>query len=98
VRDIPLPPRDCPLVEQRRADLISTMAAEFSNRGMKLVDWTATVAAATGLRDLGRLHGFGLHRGAGHLNFDGHRAWARALLDLLKENVPRMQAHHQPAS
>jgi hypothetical protein len=44
------------------------------------------------------LHGFGLHRGAGHLNFDGHRAWARALLDLLKENVPRMQAHHQPAS
>ena len=98
VRDIPLPPRDCPLVEQRRAELISTMAAEFSNRGMKLVDWTATVAAATGLRDLGRLHGFGLHRGAGHLNFDGHRAWARALLDLLKENVPRMQAHHQPAS
>jgi hypothetical protein len=98
VRDIPLPPRDCPLVEQRRAELISTMAAEFSNRGMKLVDWTAAVAAATGLRDLGRLHGFGLHRGAGHLNFDGHRAWARALLDLLKENVPRMQAHHQPAS
>ena len=98
VRDIPLPPRDCRLVEQRRAELISTMAAEFSNRGMKLVDWTATVAAATGLRDLGRLHGFGLHRGAGHFNFDGHRAWARALLDLLKENVPRMQAHHQPAS
>jgi hypothetical protein len=65
---------------------------------MKLVDWTAAVAAATGLRDLGRLHGFGFHRGAGHLNFDGHRAWARALLDLLKENVPRMQAHHQPAS
>jgi hypothetical protein len=38
VRDIPPPPRDCPLVEQRRAELISTMAAEFSNRGMKLVD------------------------------------------------------------
>ena len=98
VRDIPLPPQDCPSAERHRAELMSAMDAEFSNRGMRLLDWTAMVAAASGLRDLGPLHGFGVHRGAGHLNFDGHRAWARALVDLLKTEVPGLQAHHQSAS
>jgi lysophospholipase L1-like esterase len=98
VRDIPLPPPDCPFAEQRRAQLTSAMAAEFNNRGMEFLDWTAMVASASGQRDLGPLHGFGSHRGAGHLNFDGHRAWAKALVDLLKTQLPKLQAPLQPAS
>jgi hypothetical protein len=93
-----LPPLDCPSVERRRAELIYAMREQFSNRGMQFVDWTATVAAVTGLRDLGTLHGFGVHRGAGHLNFDGHRAWAMALVELLKTQVPRLHSHQKPAS
>jgi hypothetical protein len=98
VRDIPLSPRDCPPAEQHRAGLMSAMATEFNKRGIKLVDWTAAVAAVAGLRDLGPLHGFGVHRGAGHLNFDGHRAWAKALADLLRTELPGLQARAQPAS
>jgi hypothetical protein len=98
VRDIPLPPQDCPSAQQRRAELMAAMAAELGNRGMKLVDWTAMVDAASGLRELGSLHGFGVHRGAGHLNFDGHRVWARALVHLLKTQLPSLQANPQPAS
>lgn len=63
------------------------MAGEFSRRGMAFVDWSAAVAAAVGTRNLGPLHGFGVHRGDGHLNYDGHRAWAAALVDLLRTEV-----------
>src|SRR5262249_2590715 len=84
VRDIPVPPVGCPSPDARRTELTSAMAGEFGRRGMTFVDWSAAVAAATGTRDLGPLHGFGLHRGKGHLNYDGHRAWAVALVDLLK--------------
>jgi hypothetical protein len=97
VRDIPLPAQDCPSVDQHRAELVSTMAAEFDSRGMKFVDWSASVAAATGQRNLGPLHGFGAHRGDGHLNFDGQRAWAITLMKLLKAELPRLPAHHQSA-
>jgi hypothetical protein len=84
VRDIPLPPVGCPSADARRAELTSVMAGEFTRRGMKFVDWSAAVAAAIGTRSLGQLHGFGMHRGDGHLNYDGHRAWADALVDLLR--------------
>ncbi len=98
VRDIPLPPQDCPSAKERRATLMSKMSAEFGTRGMQLVDWTQMVAAVSGLHDLSPLHGFGVHRGAGHLNFDGHRAWARALVGFLKTQLPGWQAKRQPAS
>src|SRR5216684_1638845 len=84
VRDIPLPPVGCSSADARRSELISAMAGEFSRRGMAFVDWSAAVAAAVGTRNLGPLHGFGTHRGDGHLNYDGHRAWATALVDLLR--------------
>jgi hypothetical protein len=88
VRDIPQSPRDCPLADARRAELISSMAAEFSHRGMVFVDWSAAVAAVVGGRDLRSLHGFGLHRGGeGHLNYEGNRAWAAALINVLKAEL-----------
>jgi len=87
VRDIPLPPVGCPAADARRAELTSAMAGEFSRRGMAFVDWSAAVVAATGTRNLALLHGFGMHRGHGHLNYDGHRAWAAALVDLLRTEV-----------
>ena len=96
VRDIPLSPLNCPTVDERRAELISTMAAEFSRRGMTFVDWSARVAAAAGRRDLESLHGFGVQRGGGHLNYDGHRAWSSALVDLLKTELPRLHGDRRP--
>jgi hypothetical protein len=41
-----------------------------------------------GPAEVPRLHGFGVHKGAGHLNYDGHRAWATALIDVLRRAVP----------
>jgi hypothetical protein len=97
VRDIPLSPSNCSSVDARRAELISVMEAEFTRRGMIFVDWSARVAAAAGRRDLEPLHGFGVHRGGGHLNYDGHRAWATALMDLLKTELPRLHGDSRPA-
>jgi hypothetical protein len=73
--------------------LISTMAAEFNHRGMMFVDWSARVAEVAGGRDLRLLQGFGLHRGAGHLNYDGHRAWASALTNVLKAELPHLHGN-----
>jgi lysophospholipase L1-like esterase len=64
---------------------------------MRFVDWSARVAATTGERDLRPLQGFGMQRGNGHLNFDGHRAWASTLADLLKAELPNLPAHRQTA-
>jgi hypothetical protein len=96
VRDIPLAPSNCPSVDARRAELILAMEAEFRRRGMTFVDWSSSVAAAVGQRDLEWLHGFGVQRGGGHLNYDGHRAWAVALVDLLKTRLPRLHQDPQP--
>jgi hypothetical protein len=97
VRDIALSPPNCAWVDAHRAELIAAMETEFSRRGMTFVDWSAKVAAAAGRRDLGPLHGFGVHRGGGHLNYDGHRAWASALVDLLKTELPRPHGVDRPS-
>ena len=88
VRDIPLPPADC-AAASARADLLVHMQREFTSRGIGLIDWSALVAeVAGGPANLPQLHGFGIHRGAGHLNYDGHRAWATALIDVLRRELP----------
>jgi len=88
VRDIPLPPADCPAASARD-DLLVHMHREFTGRGIGLIDWSALVAeVAGGAGNLPQLHGFGTHRGAGHLNYDGHRAWATALIDVLRRELP----------
>jgi hypothetical protein len=89
VRDIPLPPVGCPSVDALRAELISAVAAEFTRRDLRFVDWSVAVAEVIGTRNLRPLHGFGVHRGDGHLNYDGHRAWAAALTNTLKTELPR---------
>jgi hypothetical protein len=88
VRDIPLPPPDCPATSAR-ASLLLAMDREFTSRGIRLIDWSAAVANVVGgPAEVPRLHGFGVHKGAGHLNYDGHRAWATALIDALRRAVP----------
>jgi hypothetical protein len=88
IRDIPLPPGDCPAASAR-ADLLVHMQREFTSRGIQLIDWSALVAeVAGGPASLPQLHGFGIHKGAGHLNYDGHRAWATALIDVLRRDLP----------
>jgi hypothetical protein len=65
------------------------MQREFISRGIHLIDWSALVAeVAGGPANLPQLHGFGIRRGAGHLNYDGHRAWATALIDVLRRELP----------
>ena len=87
IRDIPLLPRNCPATSAR-ADLLSAMDREFTSRGIRLIDWSAAVAeVAGGPTELPRLHGFGIHKGAGHLNYDGHRAWAAALINVLRREL-----------
>ena len=73
-----------------RADLLVHMqrvvlpAAES-----RLIDWSAAVAEVVGgPARVPQLHGFGIHTGAGHLNYDGHRAWAIALIDVLRRELP----------
>jgi len=88
VRDIPLPPGDCAAASVR-ADLLAHMQREFTSRGIRLIDWSSLVAeVAGGPAKVPQLHGFGIHRGAGHLNYDGHRAWATALIDVLRQELP----------
>jgi hypothetical protein len=89
MRDIPLAPAGCAEMAAARARLVEIMAEEFSGRGLRLVDWSARVAAATGDGDLARLHGFGLQRGSGHLNHEGHRVWAAALVALVRPELPQ---------
>jgi len=88
IRDIPLPPPDCPATSAR-ASLLLAMDREFTSRGIRLIDWSAAVANVVGgPAEIPRLHGFGVHKGAGHLNYDGHRAWATALIGVLRREVP----------
>jgi hypothetical protein len=88
IRDIPLSPANCPLPTDMRADLLLNMDRQFTSRGMRLIDWSAAISQiAGGPANVPRLHGFGMHKGAGHLNFDGHRAWASALIDVLRREI-----------
>jgi len=87
VRDIPVSPLDCPLADGRRAELLSAMAAEFARRGMRFVDWSDAVAENLQGRDMRQLHGFGVQRGQGHLNYDGHRVWATTLVNALRSEL-----------
>jgi hypothetical protein len=94
IRDIPLPPAGCETAGRQRADLMSALAPEFTRRGMRFVDWSAAVAETLGARDTSRLQGFGVNRGGGHLNYDGHRAWAATLVRVLDgelSSAPRGQ-------
>jgi hypothetical protein len=93
IRDLPLTPRDCTSGESRREELVSIISSEFSRRGMRFVDWSATVAKTWGKRNLDLLRGFGIRRGAGHLNHEGHRIWAATLLDVLKPELPTAAAN-----
>jgi hypothetical protein len=88
VREIPLPRSDCAAASSARAELVGEMEREFARRGIRMIDWSAAVAALVGGPSaLPGLHGFGLRRGAGHLNYDGHRAWADALSALVREEL-----------
>jgi len=93
IRDLPLTPRDCASGAARRAELVSIMTSEFSRRGMRFVDWSATVAETWGKRNLDLLRGFGIRRGAGHLNHEGHRIWTATLIDVLKPELPARGAN-----
>ncbi len=98
IRDIPLPPADCPATSAR-ADLLLAMNREFTSRGIHLIDWSAAVAEVVGgPTEIPRLHGFGIHKGAGHLNYDGHRAWATALISVLRPELPLGPASQDSAS
>jgi len=98
IRDIPLPPSDCPATSAR-ADLLLAMDREFTSRGIRLIDWSAAVAEVVGgPAEVPRLHGFGIHKGAGHLNYDGHRAWATALIGVLRRELPPRAASQDSAS
>src|SRR5215470_337459 len=98
IRDIPLPPPDCPATSAR-ASLLLAMDREFTSRGIRLIDWSAAVAEVVGgPAELPGLHGFGIHKGAGHLNYDGHRAWATALIGVLRRAVPLGAASRDSAS
>jgi len=64
-----------------------------------LIDWSAAVAEVVGgPAEVPRLHGFGIHKGAGHLNYDGHRAWATALIGVLRRELPPRAASQDSAS
>ena len=98
IRDIPLPPRDCPATSAR-AELLLAMDHEFTSRGIRLIDWSAVVAEVVGgSAEVPRLHGFGIHKGAGHLNYDGHRAWATALIGVLRRELPLGTASQDSAA
>jgi hypothetical protein len=87
VREIPLSPLGCPSADRRRSELLSAMAAEFTRRGMRFVDWSDSVAENLEGRDMRHLHGFGAQRGQGHLNYDGHRVWAATLVNALRSEL-----------
>jgi len=38
---------------------------------MHFIDWSTAVAEVVGPAEVPRLYGFGIHKGAGHLNYDG---------------------------
>src|ERR1700746_2266757 len=98
IRDIPLLPPDCPATSAR-ANLLLAMDREFTSRGIRLIDWSAAVAEVVGgPAELPGLHGFGIHKGAGHLNYDGHRAWATVLIGVLRREVPLGAASQDSAS
>jgi hypothetical protein len=66
------------------------MDHQFTRLGMRLIDWSVAVSEIVGgPTNVPRLHGFGIHKGTGHLNFDGHRAWATALINVLQPELPR---------
>ena len=93
IRDIPLSPADCPQATSARANLLLDMDDQFARRGIRLIDWSAAISEiAGGPTGVPQLHGFGIHKGAGHLNFDGHRAWADALINVLRRDLPARAA------
>src|SRR5262249_59420898 len=78
----------CPAAAAR-AGLLVAMDREFGRRGIRLIDGSAAVAEVVGgPAEVPRLHGFGIQKGAGHLNYDGHRAWATALIGVLRRELP----------
>src|SRR5262249_41623333 len=96
--DIPLPPPDCPATSAR-ANLLLAMDREFTSRGIRLIDWSAAVAKVVGgPAEVPGLHGFGIHKGAGHLNYDGHRACDTAVIGVLRRKVALGAASRDSAS
>jgi hypothetical protein len=89
IRDIPLSPADCPQATSARANLLLDMDGQFARRGIRLIDWSAAISEIVGgPAGVPQLHGFGIRKGAGHLNFDGHRTWADALINVLGRDWP----------
>jgi hypothetical protein len=89
IRDIPLSPADCPQATSARANLLLDMDGQFARRGIRLIDWSAAISEIVGgPAGVPQLHGFGIRKGAGHLNFDGHRIWADALINVLGRDLP----------
>jgi hypothetical protein len=93
IRDIPLSPADCPQATSARANLLLDMDGQFARRGIRLIDWSAAISEIVGgPTGVPQLHGFGIRKGAGHLNFDGHRTWADALINGLGRDLPARAA------
>src|SRR5262249_4065375 len=70
VRATPPSPRVCP-APPAGAALFLPRDREFPAGGIRLFVWSAAVAEVVGgPAEIPRLHGFGIHKGAGHLNYD----------------------------
>lgn len=86
LRDIPLPPPECEAERAMRADLVAAIAAVLDSYDIAAVDLEARLANLAGVRDssgIADIRGFGIDRGRGHLNYEGHKTYADALIDLL---------------
>lgn len=86
MRNLPLPKAQC--LEQRalRAATVAVIAAELASRGISFIDIEGALADRIGAgssADMQRLYGFGRQLHSGHLNYEGHRAYATILSEFV---------------
>lgn len=92
LREIPMPPAECYAARKQRKELIAAIELLLGRRGIIFIDLESRLIADGGeasTADLRHLYGFGLQIGRGHLNEEGHRRYAAALLSSIAPFLPR---------
>lgn len=92
MRDVPLPLSECTEQRAMRHATVAAIEAELTRLGVAFIDIETALADRLGAEasdDLRHLYGFGSQLRAGHLNYEGHQAYAAILSESVAQSTRR---------
>ncbi|PJI41992.1 hypothetical protein [Ferrovibrio sp.] len=90
MRNLPVPKTACAEQQAMRAATVAVITAELARRGINFIDIDRALAdrlRAESSDDLSHLYGFGRQLGGGHLNYEGHQAYATVLSEVVARSL-----------